>query len=79
MNKATATKVLEEVRAYVGDSDPFHGPQLMDADHEELSEGSWSICYEGGGPESWATTFHSEVPGVWTEAIMGCILGVYDS
>lgn len=78
MNKATATKVLEEVRAYVGDSNPNHGPLLMDNDHEGLPEGAWSICYEGGR-EYWAVTFKSKVPGVFTEAIMGCIMAVYDA
>lgn len=78
MNKRTALKVLAEVQKYVGEAGPY-GPQLMDYTHEELSPGSWSICYEGGGPEMWACTFKSEVPGVFTEAIMGCIMGVYDA
>lgn len=79
MNKAKATKVLEEVRTFVGYGDVYYGPQLMDHNHEELPEGSWSICYEGGGPESWACIFQSQVPGVHTEAILGCILAVYDA
>lgn len=79
MNKRTALKVLAEVQAYVGESGPNYGPKLMDHNHEELPKGSWSICYEGGGPEMWACTFKSEVPGVHTEAIMGCILAVYDA
>ena len=80
MKKETALKVLEEVRAYVGDSDPEYGPKLMDHNHEELSEGSWSICYEGGGgPEDWAYFFESKVPGVFVEPINTCILGVHDS
>jgi hypothetical protein len=79
MNKATATKVLREVQAYVGDTDPNYGPQLMDHNHEGLSKGSWSICYEGGGPESWACSFESKVPGVFVEPIMGCILGVFNA
>lgn len=78
MKKATALKVLAEVQAYVGDSHAQWGPQLMDHNHEGLSKGSWSICYEGG-PEMWACTFESKVPGVFTEAIMGCIMGVYDA
>jgi hypothetical protein len=79
MNKKTALKVLAEVQEYVGDADPKHGPQMMDNDHEGLPEGAWSICYEGGGPDSWAVSFRSQVPGVHCEAILGCILGVYDA
>jgi hypothetical protein len=79
MKKETALKVLEEVRAYVGDSDPNHGPQLMDHNHEELSEGSWSICYEGGGPEDWAYYFATKYPEVFVEPINSVILGVFDA
>lgn len=78
MNKAKATRVLKEVRAYVGESDPENGPQLMGADHEGLSKGSWSICFEGG-MDMWPVTFESNVPGVFVEAINGCIMGVYDA
>lgn len=78
MNKKTALKVLAEVQAYVGDSSPEHGPQLMDHNHEGLSRGSWSICYEGG-PDMWAATFQTTVPGVFCEAILGCIMGVHDA
>lgn len=79
MNKAKALKVLAEVQAYVGDNHPTYGPQLMDHNHEGLSKGSWSICYEGGGPDAWAVSFESKVPGVFTEAILGCIMAVYDA
>ena len=78
MNKAKALKVLAEVQTYVGDSDPNYGPLLMDHNHEELSEGSWSICYEGGGPENWAYSFQSKVHGVFVEPINTCILGVFE-
>lgn len=78
MNKAKALKVLAEVQDYVGDHHPSYGPQLMDHNHEELSPGSWSICYEGG-MDMWAVSFKSKVPGVFTEAIMGCIMAVYDA
>lgn len=76
MNKAKALKVLAEVQMYVGDHSE-DGPKLMDHNHEGLSEGSWSIAYEGG-MDMWACHFRTKVPGVWTEAIMGCIMGVYD-
>jgi hypothetical protein len=50
----------------------------MDHNHEELPEGSWSICFEGG-MDQWAGRFQTKVPGVHTEAILGCILGVFDA
>jgi hypothetical protein len=79
MNRKTAEKVLAEVQKYVGEDGP-NGPLLMDHNHEELSEGSWSICYEGGGgPENWTYHFRTEVPGVFVEPIMSCILGVYEA
>jgi hypothetical protein len=78
MNKRTALKVLAEVQAYVGDNSD-NGPKLYGADHEGLSRGSWSIAYEGGGPESWACSFESKVPGVFVEPILGCILGVFNA
>lgn len=78
MNKTKALKVLAEVQKYVGEAGAY-GPALMDYTHEEISPGSWSICFEGGGPEDWAYHFRTEVPGVFVEPIMGCILGVYDA
>lgn len=79
MNKATATKVLEEVRAFVGVSEGYSAPQLMDNDHEGLQEGSWSICFEGGNVEDWAYHFRTAVPGVFVEPINHVILGVHDA
>ena len=80
MNRKTAEKVLAEVKAafpaYVNDDGS--GPNLRDSDHEELSEGSFSIDWEDG-PYEWCYGFTSAVPGVFVEPIMSFVLGVYDS
>lgn len=80
MNKKTASIVLAEVQNFVGVTEGYSAPQLMDNDHEGLSEGSWSICFEGGGNvEDWALHFRTKVPGVFVEPINSCILGVHDA
>lgn len=79
MNRNKAEKVLAEVRAafpaYIDAG--VDGPNLRDSDHEELSEGSWSIDWEDG-PYEWCYEFTSKVPGVFVEPIMSFVLGVYD-
>lgn len=75
MNRKTAEKVLAEVKAQFGTDEPT----LYDADHEELSEGSWSIAWEGSGYDCWPLEFESKVPGVFTEAIASWCLGVFDA
>ena len=80
MNKKTAAIVLAEVQNFVGVTEGYSAPQLMDCDHEGLPEGSWSICFEGGGKvEDWALHFRTQVPGVFVEPINHVILGVYDA
>lgn len=78
MNRKTAEKVLAEVKAAFPGEDFTYGPNLRDSDHEELSEGSFSIDWEDG-PYEWCYGFASKVPGVFTEPIMSFILGVYDA
>lgn len=73
MNKSTALKVLAEVKAQFGTDEPA----LYDADHEELSEGSWSIAWEDGS--DWPMYFRTAVPGVFVEPIASWCLGVYDA
>lgn len=73
MNRKTAEKVLAEVKEQFGTDEP----KLYDADHEELSEGSWSIAWECG--EEWTYGFESSVPGVFVEPIASWCLGVYDA
>lgn len=73
MNRRVAEIVLAEVKAKF-DTDE---PKLYDADHEELSEGSWSIAWECG--DDWTLRFQSKVPGVFVEPIAGWCLGVYDA
>jgi len=75
VNKRAAEKVLEEVKEQFGTDEPA----LYDADHEELSEGSWSIAWEGSGMDCWPAHFKTEVPGVFTEPIASWCLGVYDA
>lgn len=77
MNRKKAEKVLAEVKAkFPAYADTT--PNLREADHEELPEGSFSIDWEDG-PYEWCYSFTSEVPGVFTEPIMSFILGVYDN
>ena len=78
MNRKTAEKVLAEVKAAFPAYADGSGPNLRDSDHEELSEGSWSIDWEDG-PYEWCYEFSSKVPGVFVEPIMSFILGVYDA
>jgi hypothetical protein len=73
VNRKTAEKVLAEVKEQFGTDEP----KLYDADHEELSEGSWSIAWEGG--EEWTYYFRTSVPGVFVEPIASWCLGVYDA
>ena len=73
MDRRTAEKVLEEVKAFTQEGEPM----LFDADHEELSEGSWSICLEIGW--DWTYNFRTKVPGVFVEPINNCILGVFEA
>lgn len=73
MNRKTAEKVLAEVKAAFGTDEP----KLYDADHEELSEGSWSIAWECG--DDWTYGFRTSVAGVFVEPIAGWCLGVYDA
>jgi hypothetical protein len=73
MNRSTAEKVLEEVREQFDTDEPM----LYDADHEELSEGSWSIAWEAGN--DWPHFFRCTVPGVFVEPIASWCLGVYDA
>lgn len=75
MNRKTAEKVLAEVKATFGTDEPA----LYDHNHEELSEGSWSIAWEGSGMDCWPLEFESKVPGVFTEAIASWCLGVFDA
>lgn len=77
MNKATATKVLKEVQAYVGDKGEF-GPKLYNHTHEDLKPGQWSIAYEGGEYE-WTYNFLTKTPGVFVEPYNNCILYVFDA
>ena len=73
MNRKTAELVLAEVKAKFNTEEP----ELFDADHEELPEGSWSIAWEPGF--EWAYGYRTEVPGVFCEPILHCILGVHDA
>lgn len=77
MNKATATKVLEEIKGQYPEWDFTDGPNLRDSNHEELSDGSWSIDWEMG-PENWAYRFRTAVPGVFVEPIFSFTLGVFE-
>ncbi|WJN62693.1 hypothetical protein [Streptomyces phage phiScoe10] len=80
VTRKTADAVLAAIREMFPDDAEF---TLYDADHEGLSEGSWSIACEG--LEDWphAVTdriyFHpDEFPeGVYLEPIAGWCLGVY--
>lgn len=74
MNKRTANKVLAEVKAQFGTTEPV----LYDADHEEMAAGTWSIAWEGGA-EDWTWTFETAVPGVYVEARNHWSLGLYDA
>lgn len=78
MNKATATKVLEEIKGQYPSEDFVYGPNLRDEFHEELPEGSWSIDWEDG-PEEWAYRFRTTIPGVYVEPIFSFTIGVYDA
>lgn len=89
MKKATALKVLKEIEAkhaewlkvseefYPGH--PDNRPILYNADHEQLSKGSWSIAWEGTSPEDWAINFETSIPGVFVEPIFSFVLGIYDN
>lgn len=80
MRKATAEKVLAEIEAKYAaliEAGIYDRPNLRDADHEELSEGSFSIDWEEG-PDEWCYDFETKVPGVFVEPIYSFILGVYD-
>lgn len=81
MNRKTAEKVLAEVKEQFKDDiyDDYNGPHLYDEDHEGLSEGSWSIAWEGSGWDCWPAFFKCTVPGVFTEPIASWCLGVYDA
>ena len=78
MDRKTAEKVLEEVKAQFDIRENEEQPLLFDHNHEELREGSWSICWEGYR-DYWTYDFVSEVPGVFCEPILGCILAIYDA
>lgn len=45
MNKATAEKVLEDIRKTYSTTEPA----LYPAEHEGLEHGQWSIAWEGSG------------------------------
>jgi hypothetical protein len=72
MKRELAEKVLAEVKERFGTDEP----KLYDADHEELSEGSWSIAWEGA--DEWTYGYRTDVPGVFVEPIASWCLGVYD-
>ena len=75
MNKAKALKVLAEVEEQFGTDEPA----LYDHNHEELSEGSWSIAREGSGRDCWPADFTTATHGVFTEPSASWCLGVFDS
>lgn len=75
MNKRTAEIVLAEVKAKFNTDEPA----LYDHNHEELSEGSWSIAWEGSGYDCWPAEFTTAVDGVFTEPIASWCLGVFDA
>lgn len=75
MNRKTAEKVLAEVKAQFGTDEPA----LYDHNHEELSEGSWSIAWEGSGRDCWPMDFTNTNPDVFVEPIASWCLGVFDA
>lgn len=78
MNRKTAEAVLAEIKTRFAGEDFTYGPNLRDCDHEELSEGSWSIDWEDG-PYEWAYGYETAVPGVFVEPIFSFVLGVFDA
>lgn len=55
MNKATAEKVLEDIRKTYNTTEPA----LYPAEHEGLEDGQWSIAWEGSGFDetSWTSDY----------------------
>lgn len=60
---------------------------LADHNHEELSEGSWSVAYEGWAGDDpwpyevtlWGTPENLRIAGVFLEPINSWCLGIFDA
>jgi len=78
VTREQAEAVLAEVKDRFREAGWFvNEANLRDHNHEGLSEGSWSIDWEGVSPEDWAIGYKTEVPGVHVEPILSFVLGIY--